>query len=79
MNWLIKLPSTNALVATVIFMVVATTIRVMVDHWTPPDGWFPFVISFATLVSAHFTAKRITHRKAGAGGPPDSDGTAAEA
>jgi hypothetical protein len=76
MKWLRDLPSTNALVAMYIAVILATTVGVLCK-WTPPDGWFPFVGGVGTLVSAHFTAKRLSQHKPPPG-IPDSDGTASE-
>lgn len=61
-HWLSKLPSTNALVLTGIFMALTTTFSVVIWNWKPPEGWFTFIIAFSITGAAQFTAKRITHK-----------------
>ena len=67
MKWLATMPSTNALVLTVIGMVLLTTARAMLGY-PIPDGWYAFVLGFATVALVQFMGKRMTHKKNGNGG-----------
>lgn len=58
--FLAKLPSTNTLVATVVFQVVTTTIAALCG-WNPPEGWYTFVLGFAGIGLVQFTVKRKTN------------------
>lgn len=60
-DFLARLPSTNALIATGILMALATTVSVLAG-WVPPDGWLLFVAGFSGVGAAQFTSKRITQR-----------------
>lgn len=53
-------PTTNALVATVIFLAVGTFIAWAVFNRTPPDGWYLFVGGLSGIATAHFGVKRKT-------------------
>lgn len=65
LDFVARLPSTNALVATVIAMAVGTTVRALGPKFLCgpiPEGWYNFVLAFATLALIQFTAKRTTHK-----------------
>jgi multisubunit Na+/H+ antiporter MnhC subunit len=72
-RFLAWLPSTNALVLTTIGMALATTVRALGPKWVCgpiPEGWYTFVLGFATIALVQFTAKRATqHKDNGNGGP----------
>jgi hypothetical protein len=61
-DFLARFPSTNALVATGIWMALTTNAAVLLG-WKPPEGWFIFVASFAGVGVAQFTSKRVTQHK----------------
>jgi hypothetical protein len=70
MDWIGKLPTTNARIAITLLLAVATGIRYeasnlaffsyVVAPWSPSLEWLGFLIAMAGLDVAQFTSKRFT-------------------
>ena len=63
LDWLSKLPSTNARIATSILLAIATGVRVIVSWTSPPWEWLLFLGAMMGLAVAQFAAKRMTNGK----------------
>ena len=60
MQWLAKLPTTNARIAVTILLILATGIMTLI-RWTPPPiEWLGFLALSAGLDVAQFHSKRLT-------------------
>ena len=60
MQWLAKLPTTNARIAVTILLMLATGIMTLIRWTTPPIEWLGFLALSAGLDVAQFHSKRVT-------------------
>lgn len=60
-DFLAKLPTTNARIVSSIIMAFGTWIKVLVTGWEPSLVWLGFLLAWAGIDAAQFVAKRATH------------------
>lgn len=70
-EWLSKLPSTNARIASTLFLALLTTLRYLssgmalgtlqIAAWQPSESWLLFLAAMSGLDLAQFYAKRKTY------------------
>jgi len=62
LEWLGKLPTTQARVAITLVLCMGTGIKVLAaKDWDPALDWLGFLAAMSGLDAAQFYAKRITH------------------
>lgn len=64
-DWLARLPSTNARIFTSLLMFVATGVEVLYRWTAPPAEWLIFLGAMMGLDLAQFATKRVTASKNG--------------
>lgn len=83
-EWLAKLPSTNARIATTLFLALLTTLRYLssgmalgamqIAAWQPSESWLIFLAAMSGLDLAQFYAKRKTYDETSRPpSPPDNE------
>ena len=60
MQWLAKLPTTNARIVATIALIIATGVVTLIRWTTPPIEWLGFLALSAGLDVAQFHSKRVT-------------------
>jgi hypothetical protein len=63
LDWMGRLPSTNARIVVSLTMVTLTGVEVLYRWTAPPWEWLVFLGSMLGLDFAQYTAKRVTHRE----------------
>jgi len=56
-----KLPTTNVRIVSSIVMALGTWVKVLSTGWEPAIPWLAFLVAWAGVDAAQFTAKRMTH------------------
>lgn len=74
LNWLGRLPSTNARIFTSLVLAIATGIRVLYTWTAPPWEWLLFLGAMMGLDLAQFATKRVTAGRNGQGGGGSGNG-----
>jgi len=62
-DWLAKLPSTNARIAMTLLLGLGTGVKYWASaNWEPSWEWLSFLVLWAGLDVAHFATKRTTYK-----------------
>lgn len=61
-DWLARLPSTNARIVVSLILATATGVRVLITWTAPPWEWLLFLGTMMGLDLAQFSVKRRTHQ-----------------
>ncbi len=56
-----RLPTTNLRISSSIIMALGTWVKVLATGWEPTVAWLGFLVAWAGIDAAQFTAKRMTH------------------
>ena len=75
LDWLGKLPTTQARVAVTLLIALGTAVRYFVGGWEPSWDWLAFIVVMSGLDLTQFGVKRTTDAayvaaKQGAAAPP---------
>ena len=61
LEFISKIPTTNARIVSSIVMAMGTWIKVLATGWEPTLEWLGFLVVWAGIDAAQFATKRITH------------------